>query len=656
MGLLSLARADGTSVNRTGTGGWRQTGQYASRMANIPEAGREAIEFARLGDVEQAIARARQAIESHPQDAGLRAFLAMLHIRRNELAEAVPHFRAALAIGPADPLLVLELIRVLIALGELDEAEAQLNEVRLPGIESVRLRAMLLQRRGETGEAGKLFQQVVETDPRDFESWGNLGICLLAVDQPKQAIAAFAQSLVLRPDRLSIRQKWVEAHFIAGTAGHALNELRKLAQTAPKDAGNHVAIAHAEKLLGRPRESFASIEEAVRRDSANTDALVALAEAVEHRNDLERFESILATLTRLNRQNEKIPLLRARLAFRRGDYEQALALARSAAPSTDTGTRAQIIGQCLDGLGYWREAFDSFVEMNREDARTGASTSRVAEESRASLSEQRELLTPDWFASWRHVPVPQSREPAFIVGFPRSGTTLLDTLLMGHPGTAVAEEEPMLASVAERIGELPRVANLEERAVEDLRTFYFDEAQKHVPNARESLLIDKNPLVMGMQAIVHRLFPTAPIIFMERHPCDVVLSCFMTRFQPTGFGANFLTVEDTARLYDEEMRLWTRSVETLPLRTHIVRYERLVEDLEAELRPVAQFLGLDWLPQLLDHRATARKRTFIKTPSYSQVTEPVNSRAVGRWTHYREQLEPVFPILEPWVRRMGYVI
>jgi hypothetical protein len=87
-----------------------------------------------------------------------------------------------------------------------------------------------------------------------------------------------------------------------------------------------------------------------------------------------------------------------------------------------------------------------------------------------------------------------------------------------------------------------------------------------------------------------------------------------------------------------------------------VRYERLVEDAEVELRPLARFLGLEWLAELLDHRATARKRAFIKTPSYAQVTEPVNAKAVGRWTRYREQLEPVLPILEPWAARMGYEI
>ena len=102
------------------------------------------------------------------------------------------------------------------------------------------------------------------------------------------------------------------------------------------------------------------------------------------------------------------------------------------------------------------------------------------------------------------------------------------------------------------------------------------------------------------------------------------------------------------------MQLWTRSEDLLPLKAHRVRYERLVEDPEAELRPLADFLFLEWMPSLLDHRATASQRTFIKTPSYAQVVEPVNRKPVDRWVRYRKQLESVVPILRPWAERMGY--
>lgn len=611
------------------------------------------MELARRGDFQRAIATARQAVEAHQDDFGMRVFLAMLHVRRSELNEAAPHLRAAIAINPADPFPRLELIRVLIGLGEVDEAGEMLGQVELSGTEPDRLRAMYRQRRGEIPEAAELYRQLVNADPLDFESWGNLGLCLLAMDQAQPAIAAFERSLALRPDRLPTRLKWAEAHFACGTGERALAELRELAGRGLPNSNLWVAIAHLENLLIRPEQSLAALEKAVALDAGNEAALVALAEALERGNELKRLEAVIDQLASLSAPAEKLPLLRARLAYRRGHYEKALDLARSAAPSSDAGTRAQLVGQSLDRLGDSAGAFAAFVEMNAEDRRTGGATERKAGQSREDLAEQREVLTGRWVGMWSSAS-PPAREPAFLVGFPRSGTTLLDTFLMGHPGTAIAEEEPMLAEVGEKIGGLERLAEMADSEVKELRDLYWKAAKRHVPDADSDLLIDKNPMAMGSLPIVHRLFPTARILFMERHPCDVVLSCFMTRFQPTGFGTNFLTLRDTALLYDEMMQLWTKAAELLPLKVHRVRYERLVDDAETELRPAADFLGMDWRPELLDHETTAKKRAFIKTPSYAQVAEPVSNRPAGRWTRYRDQLGPVLPTLKPWADRMGY--
>ena len=622
-------------------------------MNEIPPLGRQAIEYARRGEFEQAIATARQAINQHPDDFGLRIFMGMLHVRRGELGEALPHLRQANALAPADAFATIEFIRVLIGVGELDEASAQLNRPGLPAPQATRLRALLLHRRGDLANAEPLFRQLVEADPQDFESWGNLGLCLLASERPQAAIQAFDHSLNLRPGRLSIRHKWAEAHHMLGTGEEALKRLRQAAASNSTDAATYLAIAHLEGLLGRQPAALEALEEAVQRDGADAKALSALAEKLEQQNDIERCETIVGKLAALPDPGGKLPILKARLAYRHGKFDEALGLAQEAPPSTDIGTRAQLIGQSLDRLGDPTGAFEAFEQMNREDARTGAEVASQARKSRGELTEQKSLLTPEWLGRWADVPAPE-RLPAFLVGFPRSGTTLLDTLLMGHPGVAVAEEEPMLSSVGQRLGNFARLANLTADEVGELRNAYFEVAGQYVPDAGSKLLIDKNPLAMGSMPIVHRLFPNASIIFMERHPCDVVLSCFMMRFQPAGIGTNFLTLHDTALLYDGMMQLWTRSTELLPLRVYTIRYERLVEDLEGEIRPLATFLGLSWLPEILGHRETAKKRSFIKTPSYAQVTEPVTKKAVGRWTRYRDQLEPVMPILEPWIARLEY--
>jgi hypothetical protein len=118
--------------------------------------------------------------------------------------------------------------------------------------------------------------------------------------------------------------------------------------------------------------------------------------------------------------------------------------------------------------------------------------------------------------------------------------------------------------------------------------------------------------------------------------------------------ACFLDLADAAAYYDAAMTVWTRSAELLCPRVHVVPYERLVEDPEAVLRPLVDFLEIPWRPELLDHRRSATMRGPISTPSYNQVTQPLSSRAVGRWRRYEQQLEPVLPVLKPWAERFGY--
>src|SRR6185503_11813449 len=157
------------------------------------------------------------------------------------------------------------------------------------------------------------------------------------------------------------------------------------------------------------------------------------------------------------------------------------------------------------------------------------------------------------------------------------------------PGALVLEERPVLHAVAEKLGRFERLAELDRKAVDDLRSLYFETLDSLAPDATGRLVIEKLPLGIVDTALIHRIFPDARFIFVERHPCDVVLSCFMTRFDPRGGMANFLDLGDTARLYDEVMDYWRQCREVFPLDVHIIRYERVVENAEPELRPLADF-------------------------------------------------------------------
>jgi hypothetical protein len=133
-----------------------------------------------------------------------------------------------------------------------------------------------------------------------------------------------------------------------------------------------------------------------------------------------------------------------------------------------------------------------------------------------------------------------------------------------------------------------------------------------------------------------------------------VLSCFMSNFQLNHAMRSFVDLEEAARTYDAVLESWTRATALFPVEVHRIRYERMVEDLAAEMRPLLGFLGLDWDPGVLDNRASAARREHIRTASYSQVTEPIYRRSSGRWRRYRRQMAPVLAILAPWAERMGY--
>ena len=148
----------------------------------------------------------------------------------------------------------------------------------------------------------------------------------------------------------------------------------------------------------------------------------------------------------------------------------------------------------------------------------------------------------------------------------------------------------------------------------------------------------------------------AKIVMVERHPCDVVLSCFISNFQPNRAMINFLDIRQAALLYDRVFTAWEKAEQMLPLNVHRIRYERMIDDLEAELRPLLSFLDIPWDDRVLDNQGAAAKRDHIRTASYAQVGRPIYRQAAGRWVRYREQMKPALPILAPWCERLGYTL
>jgi hypothetical protein len=229
-------------------------------------------------------------------------------------------------------------------------------------------------------------------------------------------------------------------------------------------------------------------------------------------------------------------------------------------------------------------------------------------------------------------------------------------MLMGHPAIEVLEEEPTLRKATEILADYNEIPIASDEKIQAARDGYFEAAASRTALKPGNLLIDKNPLLSNAVPFIRRIFPEARIILALRHPCDALLSCYATNFRLNDGMASFTRLETAAELYDITFSYFERVQQLLPMPTHVVRYESVVADRDRELRALFDFLGLDWHDAVLDHETTAKGRGRIKTASYAQVVEPIYQRSAGLWQNFRKHLEPVIPILRPWIDKFGYEV
>lgn len=360
--------------------------------------------------------------------------------------------------------------------------------------------------------------------------------------------------------------------------------------------------------------------------------------------------------------NPGIAAARATLLRRRNQPELALDLLQQA----DTADRDLLQeGHILDSLGRHDEAFDAFATFKKQLLeRTGQHY--PAEQVRALVEDLRAFFSP---SRTRMLPRAGVRsdgpQPIFIIGFPRSGTTLLEQMLSAHPDIAAGDELPLIGQLADHSprllgspGAYPKSLSelwLGDRAgfIDSMRDQYLNEAaQIGALDPSKRWFTDKMPLNETHLGLIHLLFPQSPILHLVRHPLDVVLSVFSNALTH-GFHCA-AALDSTAAHYALIAELIAHYRAVLPgLRYHAVRYEDLVADPERTVRAALAFIGAPFDAATLSFHENAR---YARTASYAQVTEKLYDRSVYRHRHYRRHLAPVVPVLAPAIERLGYAV
>lgn len=556
----------------------------------------------------------------------------------------------------------------------------------------------LLAEAGSFHDAHTVLEAYLQVVPQNAEAWSNFGNVLRALGQGMAAVSAFNRALNLNPNdgltHLNLAMACLdvgqnrEARGHATTAhrlgvelpetfvvlGIACRELEALGDAeemmlravalAPRhvEALNHLGVI--QRQAGKHDEAQISFERVTALAPDHKEANANLADLHESANRLDEARRA-AEKALAQGVDELAALALARIERREGQVPTGISRLVALWSNVQVVSRRQEIafelGRLNDTAGNSDEAFRWLTLANQIARDNWLARHPGNSVSLDDMSWLKDEFNHEHVMNWKPLQVDDGRQdPIFLVGFPRSGTTLLEQVLDAHPGLQALDEKPAVEFMRLAVEQLPggypdALDTLTESQVLTLRDGYFSTVAKYLklePNAR---LVDKYPLNMVRLGIIQRIFPNARFILALRHPCDVCFSCFMQNFTLNDGMVGFHSLESTAAIYDRVMALWERQVPLFQPNVHVLRYEDLVEDFQGEIEQLLSFLDLPWTDAVLDYAQHAIRRGMITTPSYHQVVRPIYKDSKFRWLRYGGYFSDALPLLEPWLQRFKYV-
>jgi tetratricopeptide (TPR) repeat protein len=451
-------------------------------------------------------------------------------------------------------------------------------------------------------------------------------------------------------------------HLHEGTA-----HLRDGALARLDDAGTHAAdllpVAQLLQKVGDAASSLAVLESIARKGVETAALHHATATAAAQ---LARYETALAAChaaLSLAPRHPHLEVLTASIETDAGQGDRAIArldrvLAGAAAPR-ERFRALRERARVLDRLGRHREVFGDLAasaalarELPDYAAQDAGLVARL-------LAQDEAGFDADMLRRWRDAaPADDCPAPVFVIGYLRSGTTLMQEVLACHPDVLVADEAPLLSGAHAALpAGRPRLAALDALAppaIAALRARYRRLAAMRLgPEASTRRLVDKFALNVIDLPVILRLFPEAPIVFMVRDPRDVCLSSVLQLMPPSASTVNLLDWDSAVRFHARITASWRLHRDALGLHAGEVRYEAMVDDLEGTMRRVLAPLGLEWIEAMRAFHENAATRA-ISTPSRSQVTRPLTRASVARWRRYEPEFAAVAPIIAPALDDWGY--
>src|SRR5438132_292416 len=574
----------------------------------------------------------------------------------------------AAASGPLVPMVQRAAERH--AQGALEEAERGCLEVLelAPGqLDALSLLYRIRKTAGQENAANVLLQRIVRLHPNTL--WATQELTLTLFSR-----GAVADAEIHARNAVRIAPQNPQSHNLMGMIMTEANRpqigeyhYRKVLELSrARDPILLANLAWNLRNQGRMEESRQLYEESSAQAPDVLQTWLGWARLEEADRNVERATELLDRADRLAPGNPSLMLSRAVLSGRSGSYSQALAILDAMAPPEGgAGLGANELlekGRLLDRIGRYEEAFAAFAEGKRL-CREVTGLNYLEEE-----AQQLAARLKGFFTETRLAILPRARlrddsaQPIFILGFPRSGTTLVEQTLSAHPRICAGDELPFVNEITQA---MMRVLNspltypeaLAElwmgdrcQGLDELRDYYLERVrQLDIVEGGAAWFTDKMPLNETHLGLIALMFPHSPIIYVLRHPLDVVLSTFSNHLTH-GFYCSY-ALETAARHYALTFELVEHYRAQMTLRYLPLRYEDIVDDQEVAVRRMLDFIGEPFDKSCL---AFHENRRYARTASYAQVTEQLYDRSRYRYRHYKKHLEPAAAILEPVINRLGY--
>ncbi len=475
----------------------------------------------------------------------------------------------------------------------------------------------------------QLINQLLLLNQKDPFLHNLKGLIHMDLKQTNLAIECFNNALQIQPNEPEYLYNKATALALSGQSSKLTSTLKEISKFGTRDSVSFIASMYEKSNM--LEESLQIINKGLGANGENADLLLTLAKV------LKQKKSYLKALDTLDKIQEfPNPLFyqetlyeRANLLDKNKEYEKAWEIATLAN----------------------NESHNSWIKAHKDKD----PYNQVCIEINKSIGEHASTIIQ---------PINDKLEKniAFILGFTRSGTTLVDSILSSHTEVEVLEEIPLIRDLSNQFpkttpaAHFKQILEISSEQKLQLRKRYFEQIPNYLALSNSQLIIDKSPLNTSLIAFIKTVFPESKIIFSIRHPLDVCVSCYFQQFEYNSYMTNMTSTARIAKTYDAILNVWKNSIEKFDIEVHYQRYEKLVTDFEPQSKNLTEFLGLDWQDQMLHFQSSLKSRAVIPNPSYNQVSQPIYQTAKNRYKNYSSHLGEAIEILEPWIKYFDYKI